>query len=183
MKRSAPSSRPRRKQQTPEELISTIMGFIGRHWYGGDVVRLAKDRPRLLSWVVLKPAKFLDDRGVTVASETYQSLFLDAKEGLLMEALRHGEQAQVKYPPAYLGTVIDAALRIQGDRLYERAKSETARHAGGIAEQFAQALAGRPQTGPDPVRQMAQAASLLRSRARRLQPPCKPAADSQLSLL
>ncbi|MBN9691345.1 MAG: hypothetical protein J0M24_14000 [Verrucomicrobia bacterium] len=178
-----PQSRARRKQQTSEELIATILGFIGRHWYQGDTVRLAKDRPRLLRWVILKPATFLDERAVTVSADTYRDLFLDTQNGVLLEAIRHGAQETIQYPPAYLGTVVDSWLRIQGDRLYERAKNESARSAGEIAEQLAQALAGRPQTGVDPVRQMAQADALLRQSARRVQRPCKPAADSQLSLL
>ena len=178
-----PSSRSARRQQTPTEIRDTILDFIGRHFYGGDRVALAKDTPRLLRWVVLKPAEWLDERGVTISADSYRDLFLDARAGVLMEALRHGEISGIRYRPAYLGQVVESYLRIRGDSLYERAKADQARQSSAMVDQVVAALGGRVVTAQsDPVRQLAQAANLLR-RATRAQTPRKAAADSQLSLL
>lgn len=175
------ASRSPRRQQTSQELRDTILEFIGRHFYGGDRVALAKDTPRLLKWVVLKPAAWLDDKGMTVCPDTYRDLFLDTRKGILMEALRHGA-SEIHYRPAWLGKVVESFLRIQGDTLYERAKGEQARQTGMMVDQVVAALGGRVAGAQaDPVRQLAQAASLLRP-ATRPQTPRKAAADSQLSL-
>ncbi|MBL9174384.1 MAG: hypothetical protein JNL10_12670 [Verrucomicrobiales bacterium] len=176
------SSRSARRQQTSQEIRDTILEFIGRHFYGGDRVALAKDTPRLLKWVILKPAEWLDERGMTIASDSYRDLFLDTKSGVLMEAIRHGEISGIKYRPAYLGKVVESFLRIRGDSFYEKAKADQARQSAVMVDQVVAALGGRVATAQaDPVRQLAQAATLLR-RATRAQTHRKPAAGSQLDL-
>lgn len=158
-----------------------MLGFIRGKWYPQRSVQFAKDRPRLLKWVVLYPARWLDERGVTISAEEYLDLFVSPSDGLLMDALRHGSDS-IAYIPAWLGRVIQSHLQIHGDRIYERAKS-VAR-----LTEHAIMVAGR-QVGaaPDPVRQLAQAEAVLRRNARRLHPARRPAASAgqsdQLSLL
>lgn len=181
MRKRQPTRYPR-KQQTSQELRDTILEFIGRHFYGGNRVALSKDTPRLLKWVVLKPAAWLDDKGMTVCSDTYRDLFLDSRNGILMEAIRHGS-SDIQYRPAWLGKVVESFLRIRGDTLYERAKAEQTRQTGIMVDQVVAALGGRASGSQvDPVRQLAQAATLLR-RATRPQTPRKAAASAQLDLL
>ncbi|MBX3732624.1 MAG: hypothetical protein KF791_08525 [Verrucomicrobiae bacterium] len=182
MKRGAANSAQRspRRQQTPQEIRDTILGFIGRHFYGGDHVAVAKDTPRLLRWVVLKPAEWLDERGVTISADSYRDLFLDSRSGVLMEAIRHGDIGSIRYRPAWLGQVVDSYLRIRGDRLYELAKRHQASLVGDLMAQVVAAVGGRtPESRPDPVRQLAQAAHLLKPAMRRP----RPRQDSQLFLL
>lgn len=175
--------RSARRQPTPQEIRDTILDFIGRHFYGGDRVALAKDTPRLLKWVVLKPAEWLDDRGVSISADAYRDVFLDTRAGVLMEAIRHGDLASIQYRPAWLGKVVESFLRIRGDTLYERAKTWEATRSGAIADQLAAALGRRPEgQRADPVRQLAQAATLLR-RAPTVQARRKAAAEHQLELL
>lgn len=172
-----------RRQQTPQEIRDTILEFIGRHFYGGDRVALAKDTGRLLKWVVLKPAEWLDDRGVSISADAYRDIFLDTRAGVLMEAIRHGDLGAIRYRPAWLGQVVESYLRIRGDVLYERAKTWQATQAGALADQIAAALGRRPAGAqPDPVRQLAQAASLLRP-APAAQTRRKASAPAQLDLL
>lgn len=174
--------RAARRQQTSQELRDTLLEFIGRHFYEGDRVALAKDTPRLLQWVILKPAAWLDDKGMTVSPATYLAIFVDPRQGILMEAIRHGSTEDIHYRPAWLGKVVESFLRIRGDTLYERAKAEQAHQTGMIVDQVVAALGGRVQSAQaDPVRQLAQAAGLLR-RATRAQTPCKAPAAAQLDL-
>lgn len=162
------AARPARRQQTPQEIRDSILGFIGRHFYGGDRVAVAKDTPRLLRWVVLKPAEWLDERGVTISADSYRDLFLDSKSGVLMEAIRHGDLGSIRYRPAWLGQVVDSYLRIRGDRLYELAKRHQASLVGDLMAQVVAAVGGRThENRPDPIRQLAQAAQLLKSTGRR----------------
>ncbi|MCW5559735.1 MAG: hypothetical protein KIT22_18110, partial [Verrucomicrobiae bacterium] len=107
--------------------------------------------------------------------------FLDQQHGLLMIALRHGNLDAIQYRPAWLGQVVESRLRIQGDRIYAMAKAYEARKASQIADQVVAAIGGQAAGGrPDPVRQLAKAADLLR-RPRRTS---RRAADNgQLSLL
>ena len=170
--------RPSQRSLTSAELRDEILGFIQGKFYQGAAVEFSKDRPRLLSWVVLEPARWLDERGVTIASEQYRGLFLDSKAGVLMEAIRFGATHEIRYRPAWLRQVIQSHLRIHGDELYAAAKSAA------VAIDNALSLAGR-LTGvrqPDPVRELAAAASLLKSPKRRPQPSCTPPASAQQEL-
>jgi hypothetical protein len=170
--------RPSQRSLTSTELRDEILEFIRGKFYPGAAVEFAKDRPRLLAWVVLEPARWLDERGVTIASEQYRGLFLDAKAGVLMEAIRHGATHEIRYRPAWLRMVIQSHLRIHGDELYAQAKSAA------VAVENALSLAGRLTVGkqPDPVRELAAASALLRAPARRPQTPCNGPAPAQQDL-
>lgn len=171
----------RRRQASPEELISTILGFISARFYQADPKSFAQDRSRLLKWVVLKPAAWLDERGVTVHPDDYRSLFVDQDNGLLMIALRHGNVEGIKYRPAWLGAAVESRLRIQGDRLYQMAKDHERRMSADIADRVVAALGGiATGRGPDPVRQLALAAAAVTLPKRA---PKRPADAGQLSLL
>lgn len=181
--------RPKQKQIILEasEIRDQICDFILSKFYPGEGVNFAKDRPRILDWVVFEPARWLDERGVTITSQTYLEIFIDPKKGLLFEALRHGNTGQIRYRPAWLRQVIQSHLRIHEDEIYRRAKDSAA-----LVDQTLTALGRiRGQTQPDPVRQMAQAAALLKPtrkpRAPLIHSTCTPVAapqqDPQLSLL
>lgn len=162
-------ARAARPQSTPEELRDELLRFIQRHFYT-DNIAFQKDRPRLLKWVVLKPAAWLEERGVTVSPERYINILRDR---ILMEALRHGT-GEVKYVPAYLGRVVDLHLAHHGEEYYQAAK--TLRDASDGALRLAKAGIG---SAPDPVRQLASAARLLRAKKR----PAKGPVKTQLTLL
>lgn len=142
---------------TSTEIRDEVLEFVRNKFYGGDPVGFAKDRKRLLGWVVLEPARWLDARGVTISGEEYRGLFLDGRHGVLMEAIRHGATHEIRYRPAWLRQVIQSHLRMHGEELYERAKSAR------VLVENALSLAGRLTQGarPDPVRELAQAATLL----------------------
>ncbi len=172
------STRPTQRTLTSTDLRDELLGFIRGKFYSGDTVGFSKDRRRLLDWVVLEPARWLDERGVTISADSYRSLFLDQRSGVLLEAIRHGATDEIRYRPAWLRQVIQSHLRIHGDELYQAAKSAA------VAIENALSLAGR-MTGvrpPDPVREMAAAASLLRSSKRPAQTRCSPSADAQREL-
>lgn len=169
------------RQATPEELLSTILGFIAARFYQGEQKAFAQDRQRLLKWVILKPAAWLDERGVTIHPEDYRKLFLDPAQGILMIALQHGNTEGVKYLPAWLGKAVESRLRIQGDRLYQMAKDYERRQAAVLVDRVAAALGGiAAGRAPDPVRQLARSADLIRQPKRS---PKRPADNGQLSLL
>lgn len=81
--------RPPPKQPTPLEIRDELLRFIRTKFYPDDNVEFAKDQPRLLKWVVLRFAKYLDDHGHTLAPRRYLEIMRDQ---ILMEALRHGEE-------------------------------------------------------------------------------------------
>jgi hypothetical protein len=58
---------PARRQETPQELRDHCLDFLRRKFYPNHAVNFAKDRPRLLAWVVLWPAKWFNEKGVTVS--------------------------------------------------------------------------------------------------------------------
>lgn len=99
--------RPQRKQPTPQELRDELLRFIQTHFYPGHAVAFAKDTPRLLSWVVLKLAVYLNSRAVSISTERY----LEIMKAVLMDALRFGDTGKITYLPAWLGKVVATQQR------------------------------------------------------------------------
>ena len=159
----------RPKQPTPKELTDGLLNLIRSKWYQGDAASFAKDRSRLLSWVVLWPASWLNSRGVTISTERYREVV----SKIILNAVVFGTE-KVRYRPAWLKQVVQSHFRIHGDEIYAAAKSLRTLVENTIL------LAGRPaQAAPDPIREMAAARALIQ--ASKL-PPKRPAKE-QLSLL
>lgn len=156
--RRATAARP--KQPTPEELRDAVLEFISRHFYRDARIEFLKDRPRLLQWVVLWPASWLNERGVTLPASRYQEILIGPK-GILMEAIRHGDTISIAYRPAWLKKCLQSHFAVQGERIYEEAKG-----VRNLAEQVLLSVGRSGPVAPDPIRQLAEAASLLKSTRR-----------------
>lgn len=136
--------------------MDTLLGFIRSHWYQGAPLDVfAKDRPRLLEWVVFEAAGRLDEAAVTLPGDRYLAIHLT----ILREALTHG--GRPTYVPAYLRHVVQSHWRIQWERYYEEAKAITPR-----IEECLRDLAAGVGRRPDPVRELAQAQDLIATRRR-----------------
>lgn len=149
MKRQTP------KQITSQELLDDLLGFIRRKFYQNNPTAFFKDRSRLLSWVVLYPASWLNRRGVTIPGPAYKTLL----EKVLMDVLRYGQQSKVTYLPAYLRHVVQEHLAHHGEALYEEAKS-----VRNLVDHALLSAGRTSEKAPDPVRELAQAATLLKPR-------------------
>jgi len=167
------SRRPQRKQPTPDELRDTLLNFIQTHFYPGQPVVFAKDRPRLLKWVVLKLATYLDEKAVSISTARYQEIM----QKVLMEALRFGDTGNITYLPAWLGRCVESHLAVHGEGYYEEGK--LARESVQTYLSGALKIAQAGLQGRDPIREMADAARLLKAKKRPVKPPQK----QQLSLL
>jgi len=162
------SSRPR--QPTPRELTDDLLGFLQRKFYPGEAVEFAKDRSRLLAWVVLWPAAWLNAKGVSLPTERYREICTK----ILIEAVIHGTD-KVRYRPAWLKQVMQSHFRIHGEDIYTEAKAVRS-----LVEN-AMLLTGRPASpsSPDPIRELARAHTLVLSSKRVAKTPPK----EQLTLL
>ena len=146
--------RPTLKQPTPQELTESCLTLLRTKFYQGNDREFFQDRSRLLGWVVLYPASWLNRRGVTIHGDKYRQIFVD----VFLQAAAH-VKSKVKYRPAYLRQVIQSHLAIHGEDYYEAAK--TVRN---LAEATL-LLIGTPnataQAAPDPVRKLAEARDIL----------------------
>lgn len=158
------------KQQTSEELRDDLLGFIQRKFYPGEGVAFAKDRRLLLKWVVLFPAKWLNEKAVTLPPERYREIFMK----VMLEALACGNTGAIHYRPAWLAKVIQSHFAVHGQELYDEAKS-----ARSLAENALAVFGKLSRAEPDPVRELARAASLLAV----AKPAKKMTLKSQLELL
>jgi len=158
------------KQQTSEELRDDLLGFLQRKFYAGEAVAFAKDRRLLLKWVVLFPAGWLNERGVTLPPERYREVFMK----VMLEALTCGNTGAIHYRPAWLAKVIQSHFAVHGEEIYEEAKSARA-----LAEHAVFMLGKLRKEEPDPVRELARAASLLVAS----KPVRKTTVNGQLDLL
>ena len=149
--------RPKVKQQTPQELLDTLLDFIRRKFYETDPVNFAKDRRRLLDWVVLWPASWLEERGVTVPADQYREIFFN----VFLEAKALGTD-KIKYRPAWLAQVIQSHFDHNGEKIYEKAKSmrNLVENAMLMTGKLAAAV-------PDPVRELHLARRLIASPAKK----------------
>lgn len=158
-----------RKQPTSPELTDDLLGLIQRKFYPTSPVQFAKDRHLLLKWVVLKFASWLDEKGVTLPLSDYKEIVTR----ILMDAAAF-QKSEMKWGPAYLGSVMESHLRIHGEDYYDRAKviRNLAENALGLVGK----LAVKPA---NPIREMAQAARLIQPKKRLAKTPIK----EQLTLL
>ena len=162
------------KTTASSELTDDLLDFIRRKFYEGDVAGFTKDKRRLLTWVVLWPATYLEERGVSLPLDRLKEIFMDT----VMLALQQGNTGGIKYRPAWLGRVIQSHYKIHWDEIYQEAKSSRS-----LAEHTL-LVAGRLPLAPaaDPTREMAATARLLKGAKRHLKRPVK-AAQTQLGLL
>lgn len=165
-------ARPASRQATPEELVADLMDFLRRKFYAaGEWVTFQKESKHLKAWVVLEPAKWLDDQGLSIPVDDYRSLFLN----VMQDALSHGNLGEITYRPAWLRRVIQSHLAHHGDAIREKAKSLRT-----LAEHQILSLGRIAQNAaPDPVRTLAAAARLLERKPRVEKAPAR----DQLSLL
>jgi len=159
-----------RKQQTSQELLDDLLGFLERKFYEGHRVDFLKDRNRLLNWVVLWPATWFHEKGVSLPDDRYRQIFME----VFMTALQMGDTGNIKYLPAWLAKCIQSHFAIHGDELYDAAKSMR------TLTEHALLSAGKASVvRPDPVRELAAAARLVKA----AKPTRKPSLKEQLKLL
>lgn len=156
-------SRP--KQTTSVELRDELLSFLARKFYEGDPGNYAKDRPRLLKWVILWPATWLNERGITLPPAQYKAKFME----IMMLALQMGNTGKIKYRPGWLMAVIQNHFDHHGDEIYAAAKSarSLADNALAVASRLPEAETS------DPTREMANAARLLKVSKRGVEQPSK----------
>lgn len=158
------------KQSTPQELLDQLLDFLERKFYQGYPVSFSKDRPRLLKMVVLWPAAWLNKRGVTLPAARYREIFM----AVFMDGLRFGTGETITYLPGYLAKIIQSHFDHHGDDIYAEAKSVR------TLVENALLVAGKASpAAPDPVRELATAARLLKAKKK----APRPAQKSQLNLL
>jgi hypothetical protein len=153
MKPKRPLPPLRDRQPTPGEMVSELMGVVRRQLYADLPERKwFQDQHLVKAWFVLWPARWLDERGVTLPPERYREILL----GVLDTIKAHGDTGAVKYWPRYLLTAVQSHFRVNGDRYYEEGKSVRA------ALERALATAQRTQAAaPDPIRVLAEAGRAL----------------------
>jgi hypothetical protein len=150
----------RPKQTVAQDLRDDLLRLLWQKFYAGDpggdsvaAKAFAQDRTRLLAWVILWPAGWLNKKGLTLPADRYKKIFSD----IILEAVRHGNTSKVQYRPAWLRYVIQSHFRIHGDDYYNEAKSARAQ------AEHALLMLGKLKVAPepDPVRELAGAAALL----------------------
>lgn len=144
------AKRQARPEPLAEEIQAGLLEFLRRKFYAEDGVAFCKDRERLLKWVVLWPAAWFRQRGVTVHGDAYREIFFK----VMLQADAHRSE-RIRYRPAWLKMVLQSHFRLHGEDYYEEAKSMRA-----VTEKLL-LLAGRETHAPDPVGELAIAHRIL----------------------
>lgn len=111
---------PKVEQPMPEELVAGLVDFVYRKFYRDHPDTFAKDKGRLLQWVIFAPAKWLHERGVTLPPSRYKVIL----ERILMDALANcTDFAAIKYLPGFLKVTIERHFAMHGDEYYDEAKN------------------------------------------------------------
>lgn len=162
-------------QPASPDLLEELLRFIQVKFYPSDPVSFAKDKPRLLDWVVFEFARWLQRREVTLPSRRFLEIIRDT---VLMDALRHGNTSKIIYRPGWLRSIVQSHLEHHGEEYYEEGKSIRT-----ISDRALWAAQRSTAPAPDPVRDLATTANLLRIARRAQKRPSKPVAKAQLTLL
>ncbi|HYE32617.1 MAG TPA: hypothetical protein VEH27_14410 [Methylomirabilota bacterium] len=150
--------KPRPEQQTPVEIVNDLLFSIRNQFYiDAPTKKWAQDSAFIRRNVVLWPAAWLNNRGVTLPPARYKEIIL----GVLNEVKVHGKTAVVKYWPGYLKHCLQEHFKHQGERYYEEAKALRA------SIETALQMAGSATAKVDPITVMAEARrDLLKAAAR-----------------
>jgi hypothetical protein len=170
-------ARAKRRQMTSEELIGKCLAFLQNKFYHGKDKAFAADRKNLLDWVVLWPAKWLDEKAVTISLDEYYKIFMDT----FMDSVRFGDIENLSYPPAWLAKVLQSHFDHQGDKIYERAKS--VRTITETAVLHAIRSNNRAPVAPDPIKELVAASRLLKPKNHGKRKPVNDPQKAQLNLL
>jgi hypothetical protein len=162
----------RDRQVTPEEIVSDLMTVIRNKFYGDRPDQFFKDQNFLRRNVVLWPARWLDEKAVTLKPFRYREILID----IFNQVAIHGTET-VKYWPGYLMSCVQRHFAIHGEEYYEEGKSLRAALDKSL---FAITRAQATPATPDPIRIMARAQTLAKPPKRR--PKSKPASQGFLSL-
>lgn len=166
--------RPTIKQPTPEELLTWLLDLVQSKFYQGDAVQFTKDRRRLLEWVILYPASWLEERGVTVAADRYREIM----RSIFFDAAAFGNTRAIAYRPAWLAKVVQSHFAMHGDEIYDEAKSMR-----NLVEN-ALVITGKLTTGaPDAVRELASVRRLVKVASKAPKRPNNTPLKGQLNLL
>ena len=165
---------PKRQTLPPQlahELLESLLHFVEAKFYPGHPVPFAKDKPRLLSWVILWPAAWLAGRGVTLPPDRYRNLI----QKILIQAQANSAE-EIKYLPAWLRQVVQSHFRMHGDEIYDEAKA-----IRNLTEQALKNLSVGAKNAPDPVTELARINRLLNVAKKPLKTAPKiPASQGQL---
>lgn len=157
------------EDQTPAELVAELLGVVRRQFYPDSLAndsrakkRWFQDQHLIRSWVVLWPAKWLDERDVWLPPDKYREALLD----ILDEVKRHGDTGAVKNWPRYLASCVQSRFGIRAEEFLEEGKA-----ARSIVERVSLGLARPTQAaearrGQELVKSLAAAKAVL-GRAKR----------------
>jgi len=170
MKPKRPERPARAKQQTPQEVRDALLELVQRKFYEGDWIGFQKEQRDLLRWVILWPASWLNERGVTVPPDKYREIV----GKVLIEAAVF-QRGKIKYRPAYLRHVVQSHFAHHGEDIYSAAKAIR------TAAEHAVLTLGKLPVG-EPDRLVAEFAAAIRLLGRKR--ATKPAArNDQLTLI
>lgn len=158
----APERAAHAETDAPDAMVDRLLGLVWETFYKGQDGRkwLQEQRPliRVLTW----PAVWLNERGVGMPVADYEAKLRE----IIATIARHGNRAEIRHVPAYLGDCIRAHFQHHGDEIYEARKH--VRNALDMA--LLKGLPARPAM-PDAVPSLVAAHAVLAT-ARR---PSKPA--------
>jgi hypothetical protein len=123
MKRKAKPSpvETRDAHQISQELTDYLLDLIRSKFYPsscpGAGVTFAKDLPRLKSWVVWWPAKWLRERGIPFAPDRFKAIMTKC----LLDAQMMGSE-NIAYLPGWLHTVVKRHWSYNEDVYYAEGK-------------------------------------------------------------
>jgi hypothetical protein len=175
MKRNKPpQSFDRPAQQTPAELVAFLCQFIRAGFYRECPEKWFADQHFIRKRVILWPATWLNDRGVTLSPGRYQDILV----GIFTLIKQHGQTETVKYWPGYLLHCVQEHFKHHGDEIYEEAKALRSR-LDNVVMGLERAKDAKPAL--DPVAELARLQAAMTTATRKKKAPAK--SQAQMSLL
>jgi hypothetical protein len=158
-----PYVEPRPSPEPPDVMVEELMQMIRGQFYGDAGARTwPRDQQVIRRDVVLWPAAWLKDKGLTMTPVRYRALLIEK----LNDVKRNCAQASFKYLPAYLAKCVQDHFRFHEDEINAEAKAIT-----GSVHSVLSKLKVAPAA--DPIWAMAGVHAILtaRKRAKKQAPP------------
>lgn len=162
---------PRQEQETPAEMVDTLMAMVRGQFYGDSHPReWLRDQHFIKREIILWPAKWLKERGMVMDPVRYKGLIVEK----LQDVKRNCAQAKFTYFPGYLARCIKDHFHHNEDSIYEDCKALRGQVSAVLGKL-------RPNQGPDLVDTLVAARDVLlnRKRAKGTLRPARPTATTR----
>lgn len=166
-----PNWQPARVTKAPDVMIEELLAALNTSFYAGKDAKAWLRDARDLKLVLLWPATWLTQRGISLPADRYEAILREIIGGIR----QHGDTAAIRHFPTYFAHTVQRWFVHHGEELYEERK-----RARNFMDAALRAATRNASAEPDPTAALAAAHRVLATGKRAAKAPKND--DSQMGL-